>query len=790
MLLPAKAIRGTTQGRKKTHFSPEPPSGYPRTFNDQKNSMDNTLSIAQTLDLKASQVQETLSLLEAGATVPFIARYRKEATESLDEVAVAAIRDLSEQLKELDARKKTVLASLEKNGHLTDALAGKVSQAETLSALEDIYLPYKPKRRTRGEKAKEKGLEPLAERLFAQKGESPCNAAAAFVDPGKGVETIEEALAGAMDIAAEWVNEDEDVRRSLRDLYAKKSIVSCSVAKGMEEKGAKFRDYFDWQEPLHEAPSHRILAARRGEREDVLNLSMRHSEEDALHILSSLMVSGKNEDAAWVAEATRQSYKRLLSRSMETEARMLSKQRADQEAISVFTDNLRELLLSPPLGSRRVMGIDPGFRTGCKVVCLDNQGKLLQHTTIYPGLGEKKDREAGETLRKLTLKHQVEAVAVGNGTAGRETERFVKSLGLSSDVVVTMVNESGASIYSASEVARNEFPDLDLTVRGAVSIGRRLMDPLSELVKIDPKSIGVGQYQHDVDQAALKKSLDDTVVSCVNAVGVDVNRASAELLTYVSGLGPQLAKNIVDFRDENGPFASRKALLKVPRLGPKAFEQCAGFLRIQNAKNPLDSSAVHPESYAVVGTMAKDLQATPEALIGRSDLKGALDLSRYVTERTGLPTLLDICDELAKPGRDPRENFKLFNYREGVETMDDLAEGMRLPGVITNVTAFGAFVDVGVHQDGLVHISELSDKFVKNPADVVKVHQKVQVTVIGIDRDRKRIGLSMKRGPEEIHAEKSQGKPASKPKRKPVKAKSGGKHEKKPFNNPFADLLK
>ncbi|MCG8473261.1 MAG: RNA-binding transcriptional accessory protein [Desulfobacterales bacterium] len=754
--------------------------------------MDNITRIAKQLELTDSQVRETLSLLDSGATVPFIARYRKEATGSLDEVAVAAIRDLTEQLRELNARKETVLSSLEKNGHWNEELAQRVRDAETLSSLEDIYLPYKPKRRTRGQKAKEKGLEPLAELLFEQTGADPFQSAASFVSPEKEVETPEDALAGAMDIVAEWINENEEVRGSLRELFEKKSIISCSVAKGMEEKGAKFRDYFDWREPLHEAPSHRILAARRGEREEILNLTMRPSEEDAFRILSTLTVKGDTKDSRWVAQASQQSYKRLLSRSMETEARMLSKERADAEAISVFTENLRELLLSPPLGAKRIMGIDPGFRTGCKVVCLDSQGKLLHHTTIFPEMGERKEQEAAHTVRKLIKEHRVEAVAVGNGTAGRETERFIKELGLEKSIIVTLVNESGASVYSASEVARAEFPDLDLTVRGAISIGRRLMDPLSELVKIDPKSIGVGQYQHDVDQQALKKSLDDTVISCVNGVGVDVNRASAELLTYVSGLGPQLARNIVAYRDENGPFKTRKELLKVPRLGPKAFEQCAGFLRIADGKNPLDGSAVHPESYPIVDTMAKDLALSAPSLIGRTDLKEALDLSRYTTESVGLPTLYDICDELAKPGRDPRDDFKLFNYREGVETMDDLVEGMRLPGVITNVTAFGAFVDIGVHQDGLVHISELSDRFVKNPADVVKVHQKVQVTVIGVDRDRKRIGLSMKRK----EGEPSQTETTKAPREKQAKVSRPQKRVKKeprgpkPFNNPFADLLK
>jgi uncharacterized protein len=753
--------------------------------------MDNITFISDRLDLSPAQISETLALLDQGATVPFIARYRKEVTGSLDEVAVAEIRDLATQLRELDARKESILASLEKNGHLTDDLAARVQASESLTTLEDIYLPYRPKRRTKGQQAREKGLEPLAEAIFSQNGIDPEEVAKGFLSEEKGVPDVTDALAGAMDIMAEWINEKEEVRKALRELYAKKSTISCQVATGMEEKGAKFRDYFDWSEPLHDAPSHRILAARRGEREEVLNLTIRPAEEDALQILHNLLITGYGPDAALVRKSMEQGYKRLLSRSMETEARMLSKDRADQEAITVFADNLRELLLAPPMGARRVLGIDPGFRTGCKVVCLDSQGKLLHHDTIYPNMGEQKDRKAAETVRDLVKRFDIEAVAIGNGTAGRETERFVKGLGLSKDIIVTLVNESGASVYSASEVARREFPDLDLTVRGSVSIGRRLMDPLSELVKIDPKSIGVGQYQHDVDQSALKKSLDDTVISCVNGVGVDVNRASVELLTYVSGLGPQLAKNIVAYRDENGPFETRRALLKVPRLGPKAYEQCAGFLRIADGKNPLDASAVHPESYSIVDAMAKDLGVKVASLVGRSDLREVLDLSAYVTDTVGLPTLNDICDELAKPGRDPRDDFKLFNYREGVETMDDLAEGMRLPGVVTNVTAFGAFVDIGVHQDGLVHISEMSDKFVKNPADVLKVHQKVQVVVIGIDKDRKRISLSMKSRPGEGGAPRGEEKPAPKPKpARPPKGRREREAKDRPFNNPFADLLK
>lgn len=755
--------------------------------------MDNITFISEQLDINPTQVSKTLALLDQGATVPFIARYRKEVTGSLDEVAVAEIRDLSAQRRELDARKATIRTSLEKNGHLTADLDARIDASQALTTLEDIYLPYRPKRRTKGQQAKEKGLEPLAEAIFQQAGADPDDLATRFVATDKGVDTTADALAGAVDIMAEWINETETVRKALRELYAKKSTISCRVATGMEEAGAKFRDYFDWHEPLHEAPSHRILAARRGEREEILNLTIRPTPEDALQILHNLLITGDGPDCQLVRKAMEQGYKRLLSRSMETEARVLSKERADFEAISVFTDNLRELLLAPPMGARRIMGIDPGFRTGCKVVCLDSQGKLLHNDTIYPTMGEQKERKAAETVRALISQFDIEAVAIGNGTAGRETERFIKGLGLDKGVIITLVNESGASIYSASEVARREFPDLDLTVRGSVSIGRRLMDPLSELVKIDPKSIGVGQYQHDVDQNALKKSLDDTVISCVNGVGVDINRASAELLTYVSGLGPQLAKNIVNYRDETGPFTTRKGLIKVPRLGPKAYEQCAGFLRITHGKNPLDASAVHPESYPIVDAMAKELGVTVTSLIGRSDLSKRLDLSRYVTKTVGLPTLNDICDELAKPGRDPREDFTLFHYREGVETLNDLEEGMRLPGVVTNVTAFGAFVDIGVHQDGLVHISEMSDQFVKNPADILKVQQKIQVTVIGIDAIRKRISLSMKSRPMEGAPKKESESPSPKAK---VKAKSHAKKPRdreekgRPFNNPFADLLK
>ena len=684
-------------------------------------------------------------LLEQGATIPFIARYRKEATGSLDEVAVTAVRDRTHQLGELAARKDAVLNSLEKHGHLTDNLRARVTAAQSLTEVEDIYLPYKPKRRTRGVMAREKGLEPLAMGIFAQNGLDVQAAAENFVDPEKGVASAQEALAGARDIIAERISENENARTALRDLFFKKAVIKSHVIPGMEETGAKFRDYFDWQENAAAVPSHRMLAIRRGEEQDVLSMRMLPDTDEALGILEKLFVTGRGMDSEQVRRAAADSYKRLLSNAMETETRIRAKQRADEEAIAVFADNLRQVLMAPPLGAKRIMGIDPGFRTGCKVVCLDRQGKLLHHDTIYPHTGKNAEKRDGEKLRQICQKYGIQAVAVGNGTAGRETESFVKSMDLDRSVTVVMVNESGASIYSASEAARREFPDLDLTVRGAVSIARRLMDPLAELVKIDPKSIGVGQYQHDVDQRALKKSLDDVVTSCVNAVGVDVNRASAELLTYVSGLSSRIAQNIVAYRDENGPFRDRRELKKVPQLGPKAFEQCAGFLRIARARNPLDATAVHPESYAVVDAMAGDLGTTAAELIRSPELRDKINLSRYVTDTVGMPTLKDIMAELAKPGRDIREKFEEFGFAEGIEKIEDLEEGMCLPGIATNITAFGAFVDIGVHQDGLVHISQMADRFVKNPADIVRVGQKVRVTVLSVDLERKRISLSMKK---------------------------------------------
>jgi uncharacterized protein len=743
--------------------------------------------IAGELHLAEPQVAAVAGLLAEGATIPFIARYRKEATGGLDEVAVGAIRDRLEQLRQLDERRAAILKSLEQQGHLTEQLKAGVWSADTLAVLEDLYLPYRPKRRTRAMIAREKGLEPLALLLCEQTGIDAAAAAAGSVDPQKGIASVEEALAGARDIIAEIVNEDQTVRARMRELFTRKAIITSRVAAGQETAGAKYRDYFEWQEPACSAPSHRVLAMRRGESEDVLNLSMLPTESEAIAQLEEMFVKGNGSDSEQVRLAVLDSYRRLLSRSMETELRVSLKERADQEAIRVFAGNLRELLLASPLGPRRVLAVDPGFRTGCKVACLDAQGKLLHHDTIFPHGSEAQAAQAGHTIRDMLDRFGSEVIAVGNGTAGRETEQFFRALPFLGPVPVILVDESGASVYSASEAAREEFPDLDLTVRGAVSIGRRLMDPLAELVKIDPKSIGVGQYQHDVDQAALKQSLDDVVVSCVNNVGVDLNQASRELLTYVSGLGPQLAKNILAFRRENGPFRSREQLCDIPRLGPKAFEQCAGFLRIRDGENPLDASAVHPESYRVVEAMAADLGCTVSALLTDAGRRSKIDIRRYVSPAVGLLTLQDILQELAKPGRDPRRDFEWFAFAPGVSEIKDLTPGMRLPGVVTNVTAFGAFVDVGVHQDGLVHISELSDRYVSNPLEVVKVRQKVHVTVLAVDAVRNRIALSMKsvpgttpRSPQPSKSEHRARKPATPPPRP--------KHE--PFNNPFAELLK
>lgn len=698
--------------------------------------------IAAELNVRDWQVKATAELLDTGATVPFISRYRKEVTGQLDEVQIAAVRDRLEQLRELDKRRESILASLKQLGKLTDELEKKINDAETLSKLEDLYLPYRPKRKTRAVAAKEKGLEPLSDLLWNLESSNPEKEAEKFIDAEKGVNTIEEALAGARDIVAERVSEDAQSRAGMREIFLSKGVFKTKVFPGKEAEGEKFKDYFEWEEPVSKAPSHRVLAMRRGEKEMILMMDMQPPEEDAIGYLEKLFLT--NRKSAWANQmelAIKDSYKRLLRPSIETEIRLQTKLKADEEAIRVFAENLRQLLLASPLGEKRVLALDPGFRTGCKVVCLDRQGKLLHNSVIYPH-ENRKLHESEEEIKHLIKEYEIEAVAIGNGTAGRETEQFVRNLNTGLQVV--MVNESGASVYSASDVARQEFPDHDVTVRGAVSIGRRLTDPLAELVKIDPKSIGVGQYQHDVDQNLLKKSLDDVVISCVNAVGVEVNTASKELLSYVSGLGPALAQNIVEYRNTNGPFKSRAALKKVPRLGDKAFEQAAGFLRIRDAKNPLDRSAVHPEAYEVVERMAKDVNCNLEDLMTKEALRKQLDLKKYVTETIGLPTLKDILSELEKPGRDPREKFEEFSFAEGVHKPEDLKVGMKLPGIVTNITRFGVFVDIGVHQDGLIHVSELADRFIKDPAEVVKVSQKVEVTVLEVDLGRKRISLSMK----------------------------------------------
>jgi len=716
--------------------------------------------IAAELNVNEKQVQACAALLDEGATVPFISRYRKEATGSLDEVAVFSIRDRLEQLRELDKRREAILKSLEESGKLTEELKAKVLGAETLSVLEDIYLPYRPKRRTKATIAREKGLEPLALRLFSQEvSVDPAAEAASFVDKEKGVETADDALSGARDIIAEWVNEDQNARAKMRELFASKGQFRTKVLTGKEEEGIKYKDYFEWQEPISSAPSHRVLAMRRGEKEGFLVLRATPPEEDALDLLKDLVVKGDNPAAQQVKLAVHDCYKRLLSLSMETEIRVSTRERADAEAIRVFAENVRQLLLSPPLGQKNVLAIDPGFRTGCKVVCIDRQGKLLHTDVIYPHFSEKNTGEAGTKVIDLCKRYDVEAIAIGNGTAGRETEAFARQLGLPASIQIVMVNESGASIYSASEVAREEFPDQDLTVRGSVSIGRRLMDPLAELVKIDPKSIGVGQYQHDVDQPALRRSLDDVVASCVNFVGVEVNTASKQLLMYVSGLGPQLAGNVVEHRNQHGPFRSRDELKNVSKLGPKTFEQAAGFLRIQGGINPLDASAVHPESYHIVDVMAKDLNCAVPDLMRNDELRKKIDLNKYVTDTIGLPTLKDIMAELAKPGRDPREQFESFSFADGVEKIEDVLPGMKLPGVVTNITAFGAFIDIGVHQDGLAHISQLSDRFIKDPNMAVKVNQRVMATVLEVDVKRKRISLSLKKNPDRPRLDRSQPQP-------------------------------
>ena len=708
--------------------------------------------IAAELSLAADQVRATADLLNGGATVPFIARYRKEATGSLDEVAITAIRDRLTQLEAMDQRRATIVASLEERQLLSDELRTRLEAAETLPALEDLSLPFRPKRRTRASVARERGLEPLADVILRQeRAVDPQRAALRYVTPASAnvgdelrVPDVDTALQGARDSIAERISDDAEVRARLRRFFWSRAQVRCQVRPGKQADGVKYADYFEWSEPAHSARSHRVLAIFRGEAEGILSCAVQPPEEDALAILDQLCVRGTSACAAQVGLAVRDGYKRLLSRAMETETRAELKRRADRAAIAVFAENLRRLLLAPPLGQKRVLAIDPGWRTGCKVVVLDSSGQLVKDTVIYLDQGPRRTSEAERTLRGLVERHAIEAIAIGNGTAGRETEAFVRSLSLPANVPVVMVNEAGASVYSASAVAREEFPDTDVTVRGAVSIGRRLMDPLAELVKIEPRSVGVGQYQHDVDQDDLKRSLDDVVSSCVNAVGVEVNTASKQLLAYVSGLNATVAHNVVRYRAEHGPFTRRRDLLKVPRLGDKAFEQAAGFLRIRGAADPLDESAVHPESYPIVQRMAADLGVRVRDLMHDERVRQRIDLHRYVTESVGLPTLTDILAELSKPGRDPRQTFDVVRFAEGVHSLDDLRPGMRLPGVVTNVTAFGAFVDIGVHQDGLIHVSQLADRFVRDPNEVVHVHQQVQVTVVDVDRDRKRIGLSMR----------------------------------------------
>lgn len=701
--------------------------------------------IATALKLPVHRVENTLKLLQGGATIPFISRYRKEATGGLDEVQIGDIHTRYEKLCELAKRKETVLSTIEEQGKLTDALRERITNCWDATELEDIYLPFRPKRKTRAEVARQKGLEPLAMLLLMQRENNLSARVRSFV---KGeVKDEEDALKGARDIIAEQVNEDERARNLIRNQFSRQAMIISKVIKGKEKEEAalKYRDYFDFSEPLKKCTSHRLLAIRRGEAEGILKVSITPDDETACtERLERQYVHGNGECSAQVAEAVNDAYKRLLKPAIETEFSALSKEKADEEAIRVFAENLRQLLLAPPLGQKRTMGIDPGYRTGCKVVCLDAQGNLLHNEAIYPHPPKSETALAGRKLVKLVEQYKIEAIAIGNGTASRETERFVTSQRYDREVQVFVVSEDGASIYSASKIAREEFPEYDVTVRGAVSIGRRLMDPLAELVKIDAKSIGVGQYQHDVDQTKLKASLDQTVESCVNLVGVNVNTASKHLLTYVSGLGPTLAQNIVNYRAENGAFHSRKELLKVPRMGAKAFEQCAGFLRIPHADNPLDNSAVHPESYAIVEKMAKDLKCSVADLIKNKDLRSQIDIKNYVTDTVGLPTLTDIMQELDKPGRDPRQKIQVFEFDKNVQTIDDLREGMELPGIINNITNFGCFVDIGIKENGLVHISQLADKFVSDPTTVVSMHQHVRVRVLSIDHERKRIQLTMK----------------------------------------------
>lgn len=708
--------------------------------------MDDSIvrKIAAELGLRDFQVKNTVNLLNEGATVPFISRYRKEMTGSLDEVQVSSIRDRYIRYQELEKRRETIIASIIEQEKMTGELEKQLLQAETMSELEDLYLPFKPKRRTRATIAREKGLEPLAEVIFSQKNIDLEEKAAAFLNEDKDVKTTEEAIEGARDIIAERINENKQSRESMRQLFRRKASISSRPVRGKELEGIKYESYYDWNEPLLKAPSHRLLAMFRGENEGFLKVLIEPTQTDALEILKRQYLKARNQCAEQVDIAVEDSYKRLLQPSMETEFRQIAKARADEEAIRVFAENLRQLLLAPPLGHKTVLAIDPGFRTGCKLVILDRQGRLIHNETIYPHPPQNEVKQSMAKIQTLVKAYKVEAIAIGNGTAGRETENMIKHIPFEGEVVALMVNESGASVYSASDVAREEFPDYDVTVRGAVSIGRRLMDPLSELVKIDPKSIGVGQYQHDVNESELQKGLEDVVVSCVNHVGVELNTASKQLLQYVSGVGPSLAGKIVEFRNKNGMFSSRNDLLKVPRLGDKVFEQAAGFLRIRESKNPLDRSAVHPESYTIVDRMASKVGCSVEQLMSDSKLRNSLNLKDFITSGVGLPTLTDIMKELDKPGLDPRDKFEFFEFDKNVNSMKDLIQGMVLPGIVTNITKFGAFVDIGVHQDGLVHISQLTDRFIKDPSEVVKLNQKVRVRVLEIDMDRKRIQLSMR----------------------------------------------
>ncbi|MES2397366.1 MAG: Tex family protein [Bacteroidota bacterium] len=700
--------------------------------------------VAILLGIAERQVDATIKLLDEGATIPFISRYRKEMTGSLDEVQVANVRDEMDRLRVLEKRREAIIESIESQGKLTPELIVQLRGAETISKLEDIYLPYKPKRRTRASIAREKGLEPLAVMLFEQKKMNIEAEAQLFISEEKDAKTIDEVLSGARDIIAEWVNENVEAREKIRQLFKEQATIKSRVFKSKEVEGEKFKDYFDWEERLMSCPSHRMLAMRRGENEDILTISIAPPDDAALDILYNQFITASNSTSEQVRLAVEDSYNRMMQVSIESEMRMFTKELADEKAIQVFAENLRELLLASPLGQKAILAIDPGFRTGCKVVALDKQGKLLEDTIIYPH-ETNKIFESKQKVLALCAKYNLEAIAIGNGTAGRETESFVRTIdSLPKEINIIMVNESGASIYSASEAAREEFADKDITVRGAVSIGRRLADPLAELVKIDAKSIGVGQYQHDVDQYEIKKKLDEVVESCVNRVGVEVNTASKQLLAYVSGLGPQLARNIVEYRNENGPFKSRKELLKVPRMGEKAYEQAAGFLRVVNSKHPLDKSAVHPESYVIVENMAADLNCTIQQLMAEKEMRKQIVLQKYVTDKIGIPTLTDILNELDKPGRDPRKSFEIFAFDNSVHEMKDLRIGMRLPGIVTNVTNFGAFVDIGVHQDGLVHISQISNTFIDDPNKIVKVQQQVMVTVTEVDIQRKRIALSMK----------------------------------------------